>query len=85
MPIPRKPDAASDLDELTEGTGGLVAHLTCLEEIDTTAEQLAREIRTQYTLAYTPVNQALGGCYRKIRVVVQGPARQRLAVRTRTG
>jgi VWFA-related protein len=74
-----------DLDELTEGTGGLAAHLTRLEEIDATAEQLAREIRTQYTLAYTPVNQALDGSYRKIRVVVQGPARQRLAVRTRTG
>jgi Ca-activated chloride channel family protein len=74
-----------DLDELAEGTGGLAAHLGRLEDIDATAQRLAREIRSQYTLAYTPLNQALDGTYRKIRVDVQGPQRERLSVRTRTG
>jgi Ca-activated chloride channel family protein len=74
-----------DLDELTEGTGGLAAHLAHLEEIEATAQRLAQEIRTQYTLAYTPVNQALDGSYRRIRVTVQGPDRERLSVRARTG
>lgn len=74
-----------DLDELTDGTGGLAAHLERLEEIDATSQRLAREIRTQYTLAYTPVNQALDGSYRKIHVVAQGPDRERLSVRARAG
>jgi VWFA-related protein len=74
-----------ELDELTEGTGGRAAYVARLEEIDTIAERLAREIRTQYTLAYTPMNQALDGSYRRIRVMVHSPDRERLTVRTRAG
>lgn len=74
-----------DLDELTEGTGGLALHLERLEDIDATSQRLAREIRTQYTLAYTPVNQALDGSYRKIRVAVESSPGERLTVRTRAG
>jgi hypothetical protein len=34
-------------------------------------------------LGYTPLNQALDGSYRRIRVAVKG--HQKLSVRTRTG
>ena len=47
------------------------------------ALDLARQIRTQYTLAYTPSNPALDGSFRKITVVAKGEGR--LDVRTRTG
>ena len=47
------------------------------------ALEIARQIRNQYTLAYTPQNQALDGTYRAIRVEVSGP--DRLSVRARQG
>lgn len=71
------------LDELAEKTGGLAVHLANMENVESTAVQLARYVRRQYTLGYTPLNQALDGSYRRIRVAVKGS--QKLSVRTRTG
>jgi VWFA-related protein len=75
--------ARHELDDLTESTGGLARHVTTIDEADATAVDLAREIRQQYTVAYTPVNAALDGSYRKIRVVVRAP--EHVSVRTRAG
>jgi len=38
---------------------------------------IAHDIRAQYTLAYTPTNQALDGTYRNVRVNVIGALRAR--------
>ena len=75
--------ARRELDDLTESTGGLARHVATIDEADETAVELAREIRQQYTVAYSPVNTALDGSFRKIRVVVK--AGERVAVRTRAG
>jgi VWFA-related protein len=75
--------ASSDLDALTHATGGQVWYLDDVAQSERVALEVARDIRNQYTLAYTPSNQALDGGYRRIRVTVQGP--QPLTVRTRTG
>ena len=75
--------ARHDLDRLTETTGGVAYYADSLEKIDGVALDLARQIRNQYTIAYTPLNQALDGTYRKLRVEVTG--RERLTVRTRAG
>jgi VWFA-related protein len=75
--------ARHELDDLTESTGGLARHVSSIDEADATAVDLAREIRQQYTVAYTPVNAALDGSYRKIRVVVRAP--EHVSVRTRAG
>lgn len=72
-----------DLDDLAEGTGGITLRADTMADVDSVALQLASQIRHQYTLAYTPLNQALDGSYRKIRVVVRGPGA--LSVRTRPG
>jgi VWFA-related protein len=72
-----------ELDELTERTGGVAYYPATLDQIDSVALDLARQIRNQYTIAYAPVNQALDGTYRRIRVDAAG--RERLAVRTRVG
>ena len=75
--------ARRELDDLTESTGGLARHVATIDEADETAVELAREIRQQYTVAYSPVNATLDGSFRKIRVVVK--AGERVAVRTRAG
>jgi Ca-activated chloride channel family protein len=75
--------ARHDLDRLTNETGGVVYYPASIQEIEPAVLDLARQIRTQYTIAYTPVNQRLDGSYRSIRVTAHG--RDKLAVRTRPG
>lgn len=72
-----------ELDQLTERTGGLAYYPANIDQIEAAALELARQIRSQYTIAYAPLNQALDGSYRKIRVEVANPAS--LVVRTRAG
>ncbi len=72
-----------ELDELADETGGLVYYLRTLEETGAIALDLARQIRSQYTIGYSPENQALDGSYRRIRVVAKDHVR--LSVRTRAG
>jgi Ca-activated chloride channel homolog len=72
-----------ELDDLAGETGGLAYYPRTVEEVGAIALDLARQIRSQYTIAYSPVNQALDGSYRKIRVVAKGAGR--LSVRTRAG
>jgi VWFA-related protein len=71
------------LDALTEATGGSAWYPKDPAEVDRIAQQVARDIRNQYTIAYTPSNQTLDGTFRQIRVNANGPNRP--SVRTRTG
>ena len=71
------------LDALTEATGGQAYYPKELADVDRIAHQVAHDIRNQYTITYTPTNQALDGSFRQIKVVVNGPGRP--VVRTRTG
>jgi VWFA-related protein len=72
-----------ELDRLTERTGGIAYYPASLDQIERVALDIARQIRTQYTIAYAPANQALDGTYRKVRLAVSAP--EKLFVRTRTG
>lgn len=75
--------APRELRELAEGTGGIALHASTMADVDSVALRLASQIRHQYTLAYTPLDQALDGSYTKIRVVAGGPGE--FSVRTREG
>ena len=72
-----------DVTQLTEATGGLAYFPMSVEQIRDVALEMARQIRMQYTIGYTPLNQSLDGSYRRIRVTVKG--QEPLTVRTRTG
>ena len=71
-----------ELDQLAERTGGAAFYPASIDDIGPVALEIARQIRSQYTIAYAPANQALDGSYRKIRVTVTGSG---LSVRTRAG
>jgi Ca-activated chloride channel family protein len=75
--------AHHELDQLAERTGGFAYYPPSIERVDEVALDIARQIRQQYTLAYAPLNQALDGSYRAIRVTVAGS--ERYSVRTRAG
>jgi Ca-activated chloride channel homolog len=75
-----------ELEMLTTRTGGSAYCPASTDQIETVAVDLARQIRQQYTIGYTPTNQTLDGTYRTIRVSATMDGRSdRLSVRTRAG
>lgn len=82
-PPARASKARHDLDDLTEASGGMAYFPSGLDEVSAVALDLAHQIRSQYTIAYTPLRQELDGSYRKLRVVAKGPVD--LKVRARAG
>jgi Ca-activated chloride channel family protein len=71
------------LNELTAATGGLAFYPKDVNEVQALAVEVARDIRRQYTIYYTPAVQALDGSYRQIKVTVEAPGKP--VVRTRSG
>lgn len=71
------------LNLIVESTGGQVFYPKDVSEVDRLAHQVARDIRNQYTIAYTSSNPALDGSYRQIKVAVKGPGNP--VARTRSG
>jgi Ca-activated chloride channel family protein len=75
--------ARDELDALTERTGGAAYYPADVEHVTEAALEIARQIRSQYTLAYVPANQTLDGSFRRIKVEVAGA--DRLTAKTREG
>ncbi len=73
------------LETLAEQTGGVAYFPRKLEEVDSIAQQVATDIRQQYTIAYSSTKPARLGGYRTIHVTAQQKGYSRLSVRTRTG
>ncbi|HEX4167891.1 MAG TPA: VWA domain-containing protein [Bryobacteraceae bacterium] len=71
------------LHELTAATGGLSFYPKEVNEVQALAVEVAHDIRSQYTIAYTPSVQQLDGSYRQIKITVNAPGR--CVVRTRSG
>jgi len=71
------------LNELAQATGGEAFSPKELSEVDKIAHTVARDIRNQYTITYTPTNANLDGSFRAIKVNVNAPGKP--TARTRTG
>lgn len=71
------------LSLLVQSTGGEVFYPKDLSQVDPVAHQVARDLRNQYYISYTPTNEALDGTYRPIKVVVKAPGNP--AARSRLG
>jgi len=78
--------AAKVLEKLSEVSGGQVYFPKSLDEVESTCVGIARDIRSQYTLAYYSTNSKKDGTFRALRVDAAAPRRsEKLTVRTRTG
>jgi VWFA-related protein len=75
-----------DLTTLAESTGGLAMFPDSLSEVDQVCQDIARDIRNQYTLGYYPTNAVKDGTFRSVKVDLIPPkGRTKLTLRTRTG
>jgi VWFA-related protein len=61
----------SVLKKLSYDTGGSVLEVNRAKDTSAAFQQIARELRTQYLLGYTPTNTKHDGSFRKIRVQVR--------------
>ncbi|MEO6758687.1 MAG: VWA domain-containing protein [Saprospiraceae bacterium] len=69
------------MELLTKQSGGLAHFPKDVESVEEVALQIAKEIRSQYIIAYSPTKPDDGG-YRQLKVTVKGNG---LTVRTRSG
>ena len=75
-----------ELTTLTDRTGGIAYFPATVDDIEPAAIAIARQIRNQYTIGYTPLDQRVDGSYgsyRSIRVAVDND--RGFTVRTRAG
>jgi hypothetical protein len=56
-----------------------------VNDVEEVLQDIARDIRNSYTLGYVSSNVARDGAFRRIRVMVNDPARRSLVVRARDG
>ena len=73
------------LTELSNQTGGVAFFPKSLKEVDGIAQEVAQDIRTQYTIEYHSSKPASQGGYRQIHVEAKEKGYRGLEVRTRAG
>jgi VWFA-related protein len=73
------------LEMLSGETGGIAFFPKSLDQVDEIAAEVARDIRSQYTLAYHSSKPSTDLAFRKVTVIAQAKGYSKLNVRTRTG
>ena len=73
------------LEMLSGETGGIAFFPKSLDQVDEIAAEVARDIRSQYTLTYHSTKPSTDQSFRKITVVAQAKGESKLNARTRTG
>jgi Ca-activated chloride channel family protein len=73
------------LRRLCKDTGGIAYFPRQGESVAEVSKEIARDLREQYTLGYTPQHSKSSGGFRKLEVKVAAPDRGKLRVRTRQG
>jgi Ca-activated chloride channel homolog len=79
--VDRKED--KDIKHLAEETGGRAFFTAEVLELEKSLAAIARELRSQYLVAYSPTNENFDSKYRKIEVKL--PGKKDLRIRTKTG
>src|ERR1700732_1751631 len=74
------------LEDIAKASGGLAFFPENVDDVHSICEQVAHDIRNQYTLAYYPTNTKRDGTFRTVQVDVIPPrGRGKLTARTRNG
>ena len=73
------------LETLAEQTGGVAYFPRSLRDVDEIAAEVARDIRTQYTISYHSTKSPTLGGYRQVHVEAKAKSYGKLTVRTRSG
>ena len=74
------------LDDIAKASGGVAYFPENVEDVHNICQQVAHDIRNQYTLAYYPTNTKRDGTFRSVSVEVVPPrGRGKLVARTRNG
>lgn len=78
--------AVNLINKLASETGGRAFFPDSVADLPQIANEIIRDLRTQYVLSYNPTNKTQDGSYRAIKVTVDQPANsdKRIAL-TRTG
>ena len=74
--------AVKQLQSLADASGARFYHANRFEDLKGVFEQVAAELRTVYSMAYTPKDLNFDGRFRRIRVQINQPG---VAIRTRSG
>jgi VWFA-related protein len=73
------------LEMLSTETGGIAFFPKSIEQVDEIAGEVARDIRSQYTLGYHSTKPSTDQSFRRVQVIAQSQGMGKLEVRTRTG
>jgi Ca-activated chloride channel homolog len=74
------------LEQIAQASGGVAYFPENVDDVHNICQQVAHDIRNQYTLAYYPTNTRRDGTFRTVQVVVIPPrGRGKLVARTRNG
>jgi Ca-activated chloride channel family protein len=82
----KRDKAVSLLDKMAKETGGRTFYPNSLSELPDIAEQITKDLRTQYVISYKPTVSARPGEFRPVRVAVADtPGKDKRIAVTRSG
>ena len=73
------------INKLASETGGRAFFPDSVADLPQIANEIIRDLRTQYVISYNPTNKAQDGTYRAIKVTVNQPSGEHRIALTRTG
>jgi VWFA-related protein len=81
----REKKARRALRVVAEQTGGVAFFPADVNEVEAISQQIAHDIRNQYTIGYKPSTPKTEGGYRQVKVDAMASGYKKLMVRTRSG
>ena len=78
-------EARALLTRLADSSGGRAFFPKDVDEMSAIADQIAKDLRTQYVINYYPSNEKRDGTYRAVKVIVKSDDNRKLIARTRMG
>jgi Ca-activated chloride channel family protein len=73
------------INKLASETGGRAFFPDSIADLPQIANEIVRDLRTQYVVSYNPTNKARDGSYRAIKVAVADNGRDKRIALTRSG